>query len=480
MSYRVFKKSFLFLPKQIMFWLIRNNYCYIMALFYKSFIIKEQKSKDNRMFTNSDRATILAINANTFRGDVECLSQVGNYRILTLNNNWQTLLMAAFTNKSIDAPEYFKAQVGDDMYELKEKIDKFFSGFILSLLKLIKIDCVIAPNFRYIEAFPWVMHFEKSGIPHIMLYREGLLEFERMVCVFNNRLSKFKGYPVTHVIVTNQKCKHSFVETGFISERQVSVHGSLRMDYLLKQINLTKGRFVSKYKGRRKRVILFYFSCYSSIFGKDNFAGNVDHPYVTNYPYIGVVWSRRKDLFRDLHISFIRLAQKLPDVDFVIKVKPEVVVKNNASWREYLKIVNEMDNDLRKLKNYTTELDANVHDLILNSDVVIALQSSTAIESAIAGKPVIFPLFYNYKESENFNEFLWHNHLDLFDVAEGADELEAMIIKRLNNSEIDGWEMEGRRKLFKDCFGDLDGCALKNYAETIENVVTSAKTQRSK
>jgi hypothetical protein len=37
--------------------------------------------------------------------------------------------------------------------------------------------------------------------------------------------------------------------------------------------------------------------------------------------------------------------------------------------------------------------------------------------------------------------------------------------------------MEGRRELFRECFADLDGVALKNYSETIENVVTSAKVE---
>jgi hypothetical protein len=99
------------------------------------------------------------------------------------------------------------------------------------------------------------------------------------------------------------------------------------------------------------------------------------------------------------------------------------------------------------------------------------------LESAIAGKPVIFPLFYNYTETKNFNDFSWRNHLDLFDVAESAEEMEALIIKRLENPEVDKKTVEGRRELFKEWFSDLDGVALKRYSETIENVVASAKVE---
>tara|TARA_B100000315_G_scaffold248792_1_gene279080 strand:+ start:618 stop:893 length:276 start_codon:yes stop_codon:yes gene_type:complete len=86
-----------------------------------------------------------------------------------------------------------------------------------------------------------------------------------------------------------------------------------------------------------------------------------------------------------MHVSIIRLAQRLPNVDFVIKPK-RVHMTKDISWDGYLKVVNETGIDLNKLKNYIIELGANVHDLILNSDVVIALQSSTVLESAVAGK----------------------------------------------------------------------------------------------
>jgi hypothetical protein len=70
---------------------------------------------------------------------------------------------------------------------------------------------------------------------------------------------------------------------------------------------------------------------------------------------------------------------------------------------------------------------------------------------------------------------MWHNHLCLFDVAESAEEMEALIINRLENPEIENKNMDGRRELFKKWFSDLDGVALKKYSETIENIVASAK-----
>jgi hypothetical protein len=474
---QILKNMIFYLPKHLMYWLIRNNYSFPIALFYKVFIIKRKGGGINSLTANSDKITILAINANKFRGDIECLAQVDKFRVLTLDHKWEALLKGAFTSKRIVLIEYMNAGAADEIYNVREDMGIFFDRFISSLLKLIKVDCVITPNYRYVDDFFWVEHLTNKGIPHICFYREGLLSTDRFYDGVTARHRLFHGYPVTHIIAHNQKCKNSFVESGFASERQVSVHGALRMDNLLKLVNSGKCGAISEDKGRRKRVTLFYFPYSLSLFGKEKLAG-FETEFGNKYCYVEVVWQQRIELFRDLHISIIRLAQRLPNVDFVIKPK-RVHMTKGISWDGYLKVVNETSIDLNKLKNYTIEPDANVHDLILNSDVVIALQSSTVLESAIAGKPVIFPLFYNYKETKNFNDFSWRNHLGFFDVAESAEELETLVVERLKNPEVDKKTMEGRRELFKEWFSDLDGVALKKYSETIENVVASAKEKTS-
>jgi hypothetical protein len=474
---RIIRKLVFFMPKKIMFWLIKNNFTFIMALFYKVFIIKGIKSKHKSPISNSGKITILALNVNKYRGDPECLSQVNNFRILTIDNNtWQTMLVYDFMKKKISPDAFINAEDDSDIGRCRNKINVFFDGFISALLKLIRIDCVITAHNRYLEDLPWVMHFEKKGIPHICLYREGTLSFDRAYDGVTCRNGRFKGYPVTHLIVQSQVLRKSFVESGFVTEGQVSVCGALRMDNLLKQVNAGKGGPTSKYEKRRKRVILFYISYKMSLFGKEKLT-EFEKIYGSKYSYAEVIWPHRFDLFRDLHISIIRLAQKLPDVDFVIKPKRSYMNKKNVSWDKYLGIVNEMGVDFSKLKNYTIEPDANIHDLILNGDVFIALQTSSVLEAAIAGKPVIFPLFYNYKETKNFNDFSYRNHIDLFDVAESAEELEALIIKTLENPKIDNKTVEGRRELFKEWYSDLDGVALKKYSEIIEKFVASAKVK---
>ena len=473
MKYEKFRK----LVKYTMFWFIRNNYGFIIALFYKVFVIKRRKSKNKSSNMNSERITILALNSRKFRGDLECLAQVSKYRVLILENMWEALLLQAFTPKKIWLVEYMNAKAGNDIYVLREKINIFFRGFVSSLLKLIRIDCVITANYRYVENYFWIKHFEEKGIPHICFYRECLTLTDRAddgLTAFHRRS---KGYPVTHVIVHNQVNVDIFLKSGFVTESQINACGALRMDNFLKLINSSYKNTLIQYKARRKRVILFYFHYSLFIFGQEKLSGNDERSdNVHKYRYVLGIWPKRMALFSDLHTSFIHLAKKHPEVDFVVKPK-RGEMSDQTSWDVYLKVVNESGIDLSKLKNYTIEPDANVHDLIINSDVVIGLHSSTMIEAAIAGKPVIFPLFYKYKETKKFNDFMWHKYLNLFDVAESADEFESLVVEKLENSVVDEKTMEGRRGLFKKIFSDLEGVALKRYVETIENVVNSAKSR---
>jgi hypothetical protein len=470
---KITRKLLFFLPKRIMLWLMENNYTFIMALFYKAFIIKRSKSKHNSPIRNSDKITILALNGSKFRGDLECLSQVNNFRILTIYNNmWQTMLVYYFMKKrKIYSYAFINAEDDSDIGRCRNKINIFFDGFISALLKLIKIDCVITVNYRYLEDLPWVMHFEENGIPHICLFREGLCVVDRF---FDSQVGinrRFKGYPVTHIIVHNMSCRDTFLKSGFATEAQVSVCGALRMDNLLKLVNSGNGDL----KHRRKRVLLIYFPSDYHLFGKEELSVNdkfSDNAHKYRYAAEGI-WPRRNDLYVDLHMSLLHLAMKFPEVDFVIRPKREDIIN---SWEEYKKVVDESGIDLSKWKNYTVEPDADFHDLIVNSDVIIALQSTAVLEAAIAGKSVIFPLFYGYKETKLINSLHWRDHLDLFDIAESADEMESIIVRRLGKLEISKEIMEGRRRLFEEYFSDLEGVALGRYVDKIKNVVASAKS----
>ena len=167
------------------------------------------------------------------------------------------------------------------------------------------------------------------------------------------------------------------------------------------------------------------------IFGSDG-----AHIPKEKYKYHVKEWEDRDDLFTDLHNAILELAKSNPDIEFVIKPKLEMMSKR--SWNFYEDIVEKSNIDVTRLSNYKVLPEANTHKLIFESDVICALQSSTALESAIAKKRVIFPLFYQFHNSPYLNNFLWGKHIDLFDIANNEGVLLIDINKYLKDKNDTG------------------------------------------
>ena len=163
------------------------------------------------------------------------------------------------------------------------------------------------------------------------------------------------------------------------------------------------------------------------------------------------------------------MANDNPEIDYIIKPKREAV--ENKSWEFYQQIVLESKINVSRLNNYSVQPDANVHQLIFESDVVCGLQSSTVLESAIAGKRVVFPLFNDYKNIENFQDFGWKDNLDIFDVAENVDEFESIVNNCFINPTVSDDIQKQRKKLFNKYFDNLEGNAKDCYIDNILSVV---------
>ena len=157
-----------------------------------------------------------------------------------------------------------------------------------------------------------------------------------------------------------------------------------------------------------------------------------------------------------------------PDIEFIIKPK-DVMVKNK-SWDFYKDVVNKSNIDIKKLPNYKVDVDLNVSDSIVKSSVICALQSSTVVESAFAGKRLILPLFHDFLDSPHFDNFYWKNDLELFDVATDKNQFKILFKDILNNPKI-SQDIENKRiELFDRWFGNVEGNSLDKYYNIIKNI----------
>ena len=296
------------------------------------------------------------------------------------------------------------------------------------------------------------------------MYRECLMAVERSYDkIFLRTRDRFGKFHGSHIIVHNQIAKKLFVTSGYCNEKNISVCGALRMDKLLEGI-----KKYSPINKKNKTFTLFYFSHNVSIFGRDG-----EMVFKEKYQYHSKEWRHRDDLFTDLHNAIIELAQSNPDINFIIKPKLEMV--NHKTWKFYENIVEKSSIDVSRLSNYKVLPEAEVHKLIMDSDVICSFHSSTALESAITRKRVIFPLFYQFMDSPYFNNFPWKDHVHLFDVANNKSHFKSLFYDALNKPHINEHITNKRKTLFDTYFESNNGTAFQKYSKVIEGVVANNK-----
>jgi hypothetical protein len=452
--------------KKILFYLVRKKNYRVLAVIYRFLILEKFPNGINKLMYSSGngRITVLALDSDRYRGDLEVLASDPLLRILCIRSKWQGALISLFYNKdNISSLEYSTALPGDDIYDkIRIPTQEFMCNFLEVLFSKIKIDCVINVNYRYIEDVDWTLASEKIGIPYIMLYRECLMPKGGRLyndVVHRHKLFKFHG---SHIIVHNDTCKSSFIDSSFCDESSISVVGALRMDKYLKAIN---GR---KYNSKNKKFVLFYFPYDMSLFGKK---GKPVSDY--KYKYAFSIWPKREEFFREIHTAIYELAIEYPDIDFIIKPKSKMT--RLASWKFYEKVLDKINFDVNKIDNYFIKPNADVHELMLSSDVICAFQSSTAVEALITGKPVILPIFKSYRSTENYQDFHWKDDIELFNIVDNKSHFKDQIISLMDAPPASQNTLNMRKKLFKSVFNDTNGESLKKYISIISKIVNTKK-----
>jgi hypothetical protein len=404
---------------------------------------------------------LLALNPDRFRGDLEILASSGQFRVLRFPFEWQARLLPHFKDPAIHSSDWMRASssVGDT----REPFRLFLMRIVHYVAKHHRIDCVVGAAVHYVQDADWGAAFKRIGIPYIVFHKENLVAtpaYRDDQVKLYKRLGTFEG---DHIVVHNDTMKAIFVESGFATDEDVTVCGAMRMDRYLEQI---KGASPAPEK---PRVTLFSFHHVVGITGLRR-----QHP-----ESFDGVWSRDGSgfvrLFNAVHSGVARFASENPDVEVVIKTKW------GGRWLDKIRqtLLNEgLDPD--ELSNLRLDATTPAQDLILTSNVVCAFGSTTVLEAAIAGKPVVMPLFEEACVSPYQERVLFGDRLDLFDVATSRDHLVDLLTLRLTDSAIPEDTMERRRGLFEQYVSRLSGTAVECHVSILEQAILRREPSRSR
>ena len=352
--------------------------------------------------------------------------------------------------REIQREEHFAHDRDASIVRIQDKLIWFLEKFLSRLYKKLEIDCVISASAYYTNDFYWGVASENIGIPYIVLHRENLVASPKTYSTHFDIAKTLGCFRGSQIIVHNSAMKDIFVNAGYARPDTISVSGCLRMDNFINMIRDRKSAGCA----RRKRVTLFSFqhgvgiSDRMSAWSKDGKTGFVR-------------------LFEDVHASIARLAAEHPEIDFVIKPKWE------GDWPERIIAACEKNGvDVRGLENFKIEREtADAHNLILESDVVCGFGSTTLLEAAIALKPVVIPHCDEALKPEYTDTVLLKDYFNLFDVASSPDDMERIILKRLDSGTIDQQCISERYRLFEKYVSSTKGDALDKYTEVIKKVI---------
>ena len=439
---------------------ISNKWYGLIAWFYSKVIEEitvEGKTVRFPKKLNDGKIVVLVLSAYAFRGDPECLAASRELRILQIPYHWQARLFYFFYKYEktccYDANKLTRYIEDDDQcYQHKKAHREWLYGFLPKLYENLGIKCVISPHIRYLQDVDWGSVSRKIGIPHILISRDSRFTAsagtKNLMISWLKSLSKFEG---SHLIVQGEFDRQLCIEHDYVSADRISSLGCIRMDSFLKRVKTAKPTMNS-----RKKIVFFPFNLRSVL--------NVA---------LAREESGASQFFVNVNVSLARLAIKNPEIDVIIKPK-----SNRAPWCKEVDVVfKESGIFQQEIPNLYIEPYLNVQNLILDADVFCGLNTTVLLEAAIAEKPVIIPYFKEIQKTVFGKVAFFKESYYLFDIAESIEDLESLILHRLNNPEIDGNIMEGRKVMFEGYVSSLNCDATEKHVALIKQVVAEESSK---
>lgn len=402
-----------------------------------------------------DAPIVLALTPARFRGDLEALVATGKLRILAIKKSTQDLINNLYyDNWPIDYEKLNHPANDPVLAERQQRYRGFLEHFLNTLFTRLRVDAVLSATYNYKQDQDIAFVSERIGRPWIVLQRENLVTTAKQRDIIVRRCATMGRFFGSLIVLHNETVRRTMIECGFASDQQAQTLGCVRMDGFLRRLPLPPPRT------RRRRVTLFSF--------------------VHGVGMIGVLnaFSPRRDigfirLFEDSHAEIFRLARERPDVDFVIKTK-----WSGGAWFD------EIDKAYRlagiapgTLSNVTVTAEGDPQDLILGSNVVCGFGSTTLLEAAAAGRPVVVPLFHEATDPYYREFVLLRDELDrLFQVARSPEAFRRLILDGLDRpTPVDDATMAARWDAFERYVSRRTADSVDRYIDAVLEVLGRPK-----
>lgn len=415
---------------------------------------------DSVELVSKDVPTLLALNPDRFRGDLDILARTGRFRVLRFPFKWQTRLLTLFWPANLLSSfhrfAYWEAEE-PEIRKTQAQLRVFLREFLPLLFERLGVDAVVGAALHYAQDYDIGAISSDLGVPYIVLHRENLfVSADAWTAPFKERCEALRPFVGDRIIVHNDAVRSFLIKEGLGDAESVYALGCLRMDKFVRQVEEKFHESTSASRCVEAHVVLFSFSPKSGIPFHQHFSGR------------GNTKGFFK-LFDDVHCAIASLASRHPDMTFTIKTKW------GGNWIDAVRRSLAEDGfDPDEMHNLTVTADANPQELIITADAVVGFGSTTVLEAGITGVPVVVPYFAEACQPEYQGNIYFREQLGAFDLARSRRELEDMIMRAVSEGRVSAERLRERRQLFEVWVSALDGTATRKYADVIEAAIDEA------
>lgn len=363
--------------------------------------------------TNKPR--ILVLTRERFRGDIDALvsTNVGDFH--SLDSGWAFFYLTKFyQNKN----RKFSESVGSECESVNVERVKY-RRFLLRVFKYLQVSsrtnfrlCII-PNSHYKQDLDIAFVLKQLNIPVICIQRECFNTGLRHQTYQAEKCKIIGSFPGTKIITHNEIMKSIFEKTHFIPLGDCVSFGALRFS----NYEFSKYKRPGSMDISERQVTLFSFPPGVGVFKLSALYENKN----MNWPEKDE--ASFQSLFEQVHEAIIELAVENRNVQFVIKVKGL-----DKFQEAFALLANKQEIELETIKNLRISENEDVNQLIQNSDCCIAFNSSTMLEVAAFGAPLIVPYFAEAKQSKMQDFIQLREMFSAFNVAHSKKRLKEMVI----------------------------------------------------
>lgn len=417
----------------------------IFRIFFQIFFLIIISSFNlNKIFKNKKK--IIFLSHQRFRGDIEVINKKFCGLIIPYFLQTFFLFLAFNTEKKIHISNFFSKS--NKKYKFgREKLRTLLCFYLIPVLKLLKVKIIISPSIHYIQDIDIGIAGKMKGMNFLIFHKENLTILPEQIKSLIKLYSKFDKITLDLVIFHNKQTKKMFLRSKLLTAKETNVLGSIRMeDYLY---NLNK-------KNNGKVISFFSFNKISSI------PADLKTSKIDRFKNNKKGWNK---LWDETHIKFFQLAKNNPEKKFIIKTKW------GGSWISNIENLWMKKFNKKSLPNLVLTSDLNTHDIINQSKLVLAFNSTVLLEAGLRRIPVFVPDFY---EVNTLNKYVLHKYFpECFIKLKNMYHLENAIkdksLKFFPTKKI----MQKRRYFFKKYVNPLEKNLKSGYFSIIKKYLLS-------